>query len=78
MLEGRQAFRLRIPLDSFLGEDDLARPMRINVEVTYLSRDRKKQIVQSWVPHSEHRVLRRLGYAWANPAEMGWLLREDE
>jgi len=78
MLEGRQTFRLRIPLDSFLGEDDLARPMRINVEVTYLSRDKKKQIVQSWVPRSEHRILRRLGYAWADPNEMGWLVREDE
>ncbi len=75
MLEGRQIFRLRIPLDSFLGEDDLARPMRINVEVTYISRDKKKQIVQSWVPRSEHPIKHRLGYGRASPNEMGWLVR---
>ncbi len=72
---GQQAFRLRVPLDRFLGEDALARPMRINVEITYLSSDKKK-IVQRWVPRSKHHVKSRLGYGAANPEEMGWLLRQ--
>ena len=69
-----QTFRLRIPLDTFRGEADPSRPMRFNVQVTYLSHEKKKQMVRSWAPLAEHRVQRRLGYAWADPAEMGWLL----
>ncbi|NOY42199.1 MAG: hypothetical protein GXP26_10225 [Planctomycetes bacterium] len=72
----RQTFRLRIPLDTFEGEADLSRPMRFNIEVTFVTYDKKKVIVRRWVPRAEHRIMRRLGYAWADPAEMGWLLRQ--
>jgi hypothetical protein len=76
MTDGRQAFRLRIPFDGFQGEVDLSRPMRINIEVTFLTHDKKKQIVRSWMPPSEHPVLSRLGYGGDDPSEMGWLRLE--
>ncbi len=74
-VDRHQTFRLRIPLDTFRGEADRSRPMRFNVQVTFLSLDKKKQIVRSWAPLSEHRIQPRLGYGRDDPAEMGWLLR---
>jgi len=50
--------------------------MRLNIKVTYLSHDKKKQVVRRWVPPSEHSVKVRLGYGGANPSEMGWLRLE--
>jgi len=75
-VDGRQAFRLRIPFDAFQGEADLSRPMRLNIQVTHLSHDKKKQVVRSWVPPSEHPVKARLGYGRDDPSEMGWLRLE--
>jgi hypothetical protein len=75
-VDGRQAFRLRIPFDGFQGEVDPSRPMRINIQVTYLTHDKEKQIVQTWVPSSEQPVQSRLGYGGDNPSEMGWLRLE--
>lgn len=76
IVDGRQHFRYRIPMEAFAGEADPARPMRINVELTFLSADKKKQMVRTWAPAAETRVLPRLGYGSANPAEMGWMVRE--
>ena len=73
-VDRHQTFRLRIPLDTFRGEADPTRPMRFNVQVTFLSQDKQKQMVRSWAPLSEDRVLPRLGYGADDPAEMGWLL----
>ena len=75
-VDGRQAFRLRIPFDGFQGEAQRSRPMRINIQVTYLSHDKKKHVVRSWAPPSEHLVQARLGYGGDNPEEMGWLRLE--
>ena len=75
-IDARQAFRLRIPLDAFQGEADRSRPMRINIQVPYLSHDKKTQVVRSWVPRSEHPVQARLGYGRDDPSEMGWLRLE--
>ncbi len=50
--------------------------MRVNVELTFLSTDKKSQMVRTWVPTAETRVLPRLGYGSANPLEMGRLARE--
>lgn len=72
-VDGRQVFRLRIPLSAFEGEADIARPMRINVEVAALSRANNSQHVQSWAPPSEQPVMPRLGYGADDPARMGWL-----
>jgi hypothetical protein len=74
--EGRQAFRLRIPFDGFHGELDPSRPMRLNIQVTHLSHDKEKQIVQNWAPPSDQPVQSRLGYGGDNPQEMGWLRLE--
>lgn len=74
--DGKQTFRLRIPLDAFAGEADPARPMRINVEISALSHDKKDQVAQSWASPSESRVEARLGYGSDDPAQMGWLRRE--
>ncbi|MCF6284778.1 MAG: hypothetical protein L3K26_06285, partial [Candidatus Hydrogenedentes bacterium] len=76
VVDRQQSFRLRVPLETFLGQDNLTRPMRINVEVGYLSKDKKRRVVQSWVPRSTNPVMPRLGYGRANPEEMGWLVRE--
>ncbi len=70
---GKQAFRLRIPLDSFQEEFDPARPMRMNVEVTALSHDKKLDTIRSWAPPAEVLVQSRLGYGSDDPAKMGWL-----
>jgi len=75
-VDGRQAFRLRIPFDGFQGEVDPSRPMRINIQVTYIAHDKEKQIIQSWAPPSEQPVPSRLGYGGDNPSEMGWLRLE--
>jgi hypothetical protein len=75
-VDGRQAFRLRIPLDGFQGEGNLSRPMRVNIRVTHLTHDKKKQAVYGWAPPAKHRVLSRLGYGGNNPSEMGWLRLE--
>jgi hypothetical protein len=77
VLEGQQFFRFRIPLDAFEGEADPARPMRINVELTFLSADQQHQMIRTWAPPAEEQVLSRLGYGGANPAEMGWMVREE-
>ncbi|MCC6694154.1 MAG: hypothetical protein IT365_00860 [Candidatus Hydrogenedentes bacterium] len=74
--EGRQAFRLRIPLDAFQGEAASARPMRINIEITSLSKADGKQTVQSWAPAPEQLVQPRLGYGADDPGKMGWLRLE--
>jgi len=72
----QQVFRMRVPLSSFRSEDDPNRPMRINVEVTFLSADKKKQVTKMWAPSSGDNLMPRLGYGAADPREMGWLLRE--
>ena len=77
VIDGHQHFRYRIPLDAFAGEADPERPMRINVELTFLSADKRTQMVRTWAPAAEPRLLHRLGYGNANPAEMGWLVREE-
>ena len=71
-----QVFRMRVPLESFQGEEAPLKPMRINVEVTFLSADKKKQVVQRWAPPSGANPMPRLGYGAADPGEMGWLVRE--
>ena len=76
LVDGRQAFRARIPLDGFQGEVNMSRPMRLNIEVTHLTRDKEKQIVRSWMPPSEHPVQARLGYGGDDPGRMGWLRLE--
>lgn len=76
VINGQQHFRYRIPMDAFEGEADPARPMRVNVELTFLSTDKKTQMVRTWAPAAETRVLPRLGYGSANPAEMGWIVLE--
>lgn len=76
VIEGQQHFRFRIPMGAFEGEADSARPMRVNVELTFLSADKKTQMVRTWAPAAEPRLLHRLGYGGANPAEMGWLVRK--
>ena len=76
VIDGQQHFRYRIPMEAFEGEADPQRPMRVNVELTFLSTDKKTQMVRTWAPAAEARVLPRLGYGGANPAEMGWLVRE--
>ncbi len=75
-MDGRQAFRLRIPFDGFQGEVHLTRPMRINVHVTYLTYDKSREMTHAWVPPSQDRVQPRLGYGGDNPLEMGWLRLE--
>ncbi len=50
--------------------------MRINVEVTFLSADKKKQVTKMWAPSSGDNLMPRLGYGAADPREMGWLVRE--
>lgn len=77
VIESAQHFRFRIPLDAFEGEASIERPMRINVEVTFLSADQKQQMIRTWAPPAEPRLLHRLGYGNANPAEMGWLVRDE-
>ena len=72
----QQAFRLRIPFGGFQGESDPSRPMRINIQVTHVSRDGKERMTRSWAPPSEHPVQVRLGYGRDNPDEMGWLRLE--
>lgn len=74
--EGKQAFRLRIPLTAFQGEADAARPMRINVEISALSHDQKDQTARSWAPSSGSAVQARLGYGNDDPEKMGWLRME--
>ncbi|HOZ46462.1 MAG TPA: hypothetical protein PLO37_10810 [Candidatus Hydrogenedentes bacterium] len=76
MTDGRQAFRLRIPLDGFQGEVDPARPMRINLEVTYTSRADQHAVVKSWTPPVENPLAYRLGYGGDDPRTMGWLQLE--
>ena len=75
--EGRQTFRLRIPMEAFRGEATPPRPMRINVEISGLSRDNTRQTLVSWAPPSEVTVMPRLGYGADNPARMGWLRLEQ-
>ncbi len=75
-LDGRQAFRLRIPMEAFRGEAAPSRPMRINVEVTGRSRDNTGTMLASWAPSPEVAVMPRLGYGADNPARMGWLRLE--
>ena len=72
----QQVFRMRVPLSSFRGESDPTRPMRINVEVTFLSADKKKQVTKMWAQSSGDNLMSRLGYGAADPREMGWLVRE--
>jgi hypothetical protein len=76
MIDGRQAFRLRIPFSSFRGEADPPRPMRIDIRVTFLSHDKKKQIVQTWATVTQQRLKPRLGYGSNYPDRMGWLVRQ--
>lgn len=76
VIEDQQHFRFRVPLGAFEDEADPARPMRVNVELTFLSADKKTQMIRTWAPAAETRVLPRLGYGGANPAEMGWLVSE--
>ncbi|MCL4691368.1 MAG: hypothetical protein KJ060_02520 [Candidatus Hydrogenedentes bacterium] len=75
-VDGRQTFRLRIPLDGFQGEIHSDRPLRMNVHVTYLARAGNGDAVSAWVPPSQDRVQPRLGYGSDNPSEMGWLRLE--
>jgi hypothetical protein len=75
-LEGRQAFRLRIPMEAFRGEMAPSTPMRINVEVAGRSSDNTGTMLASWAPTPEVTVMPRLGYGADNPARMGWLRLE--
>ncbi|MCC6488383.1 MAG: hypothetical protein IT364_12875 [Candidatus Hydrogenedentes bacterium] len=74
--EGRQAFRLRVPLEAFQGKVNPSRPMRINIEITSLSKPDGKQASQSWAPAPEQPVQARLGYGADDPEKMGWLRLE--
>ncbi|MBX7258384.1 MAG: hypothetical protein K1Y02_18615 [Candidatus Hydrogenedentes bacterium] len=74
-IDGRRAFRLRIPLAAFQGEAHPERPMRINVEVTAVSPDKKSADI-SWAPPSSSPVQARLGYGNDDPSELGWLRLE--
>ncbi len=76
VVEDQQVFRMRVPLSSFRGEADPTRPMRTNVEVTFLSADKKKQVSKMWALPSGDNLMARLGYGAADPREMGWLVRE--
>jgi hypothetical protein len=75
-VDGRQAFRLRIPFDAFRDELDPSRPLRINVEITALSRDKQHRAVQSWALPSASPPTPRLGYGNDDPEQMGWLRLE--
>ncbi len=76
MIDGRQSFRLRIPLDSFSDQAEVSHPMRIDVRVKFLSHDKKRQIVKTWAPVTSERLKPRLGYGSHYPKRMGWLIRQ--
>jgi hypothetical protein len=71
-----QSIRLRIPLDTFLGEADHSRPMRLNVQVHYGQRTGPGRLVQSWIQPSGPPPKPRLGYGAEDPRQMGWLRLE--
>jgi hypothetical protein len=75
--EGVQHFTFRIPREAFASEAAPEKPMRINVQLTFLSADKRKNMVRSWLPAAEPPLLHRLGFGRTDPREMGWLVLEN-